>query len=134
MIDIENEIFTILASQLREGFFGVYVAGEYVPIPPTFPAVSIVEISNEIYRKSQSTDSMENHNIIVYEVNAYSNKTSGKKAQVKSIMALVDSELIKLGFTRTMLNPVSNMGDPSIFRMVGRWRAIVDKNKTIYRR
>ena len=28
MIDAENEIFTLLATQLREAFSGIYVTGE----------------------------------------------------------------------------------------------------------
>lgn len=134
MIDIENELFTILATKLRSEYNKIFVTGEYVAAPPTFPAVSIIEMENEVYRRSQSTDNMENHDIVVYEINVYSNKTSGKKSECKAIMQIIDTEMSRLGFTRHLLHPVPNINDASIYRMVGRWRAIVSEDKVIYRR
>ena len=134
MIDIENELFSILSTVIIESYPDIFMSGEYVMSPPSFPALSFVEISNEVYRKSQSTDEFENHDIIVYEANVYSNKTRGKKSECKAIISLLDSKLLSLGFTRTMLTPVQNMADPSIYRITGRWRAIVSKDRTIYRR
>ena len=69
----------------------------------------------------------------MYEVNVYSNKTSGKKSECKEIIAVIDDILLGLGFTRTMKNPVS-MDDATIYRMVTRYTAIVSTNQTIYRR
>ena len=70
----------------------------------------------------------------MFELNVYSNKTKGKKAECKAIAALVDSELARLGFTRTMLNPIPNMDDATIYRMLGRYTAKVSKENVIYRR
>ena len=39
-----------------------------------------------------------------------------------------------LNFTRTMLEPVPNQDDATIYRMLGRYRAVISKEKTIYRR
>lgn len=77
---------------------------------------------------------IENHAQVLYEVNVYSNKTSGKKTECKAIIALIDSKMEALGFTRTLMNPVPNEEDATVYRMVARYRAIVSKNKTIYRR
>ena len=71
---------------------------------------------------------------MLYEVNVYSNKTSGKKSECKSIIALIDSKLGELGFTRTMLNPIPNEENATVHRMVARYRAVISKDKTIYRR
>ena len=51
-----------------------------------------------------------------------------------AIASIVDEELLKLGFSRTMLNPIPNMEDATIYRMKGRYTAIVSKNHVIYRR
>jgi hypothetical protein len=59
---------------------------------------------------------------------------SGKKTECKAIIALIDSKMEALGFTRTLMNPVPNEEDATVYRMVARYRAIVSKNKTIYRR
>lgn len=69
----------------------------------------------------------------MYEVNVYSNKTSGKKAECRAIAAVIDDILLGLGFTRTMKNPVS-MDDATIYRMVTRYTAVVSIDQTIYRR
>ena len=134
MIDAENEIFDEVSEKVREKFPGIFMTGEYVKSPPNFPCVSLVEIDNATFRKTQTTESQENHVALVYELNVYSNKTKGKKAECKAIVALVDELMMGLNFTRTMLEPVPNQDNATIYRMLGRYRAVVSKNKTIYRR
>lgn len=134
MIDVENDVFSEVAGKARERFPKLYVTGEYVKSPPSFPCVSIVEIDNATFRNSQTTESQENHVAVSYEVNVYSNKTKGKKAECKEIVAFVDEVLMSLNFTRIMLEPVPNQNDATIYRMLGRYRAVVSRNKTIFRR
>lgn len=134
MIDIESEIFTLVSTAVRVKYSKIYMTGEYVKSPPSFPCVSLIETDNQVYRNTRDSGSIENHAQVLYEVNVYSNKTSGKKSECKAIIALIDSKMESLGFTRTLLNQVPNESDATIYRMVARYRAIVSKNKTIYRR
>lgn len=134
MIDIEVEVFSIISTKVRAEYPQIFITGEYVKSPPSFPCVSLLEADNAVYRNTRTTDSMENHAELLYEVNIYSNKTTGKKAECKDIASIIDSEFAKLGFTRTMLNPIPNEGDATIYRIVGRYKSIVSTNKTIYRR
>ena len=134
MIDVESEIFTAIRADVVKQFDGLYITGEYVPSPPIFPCVSVVEIDNVPLQRTQTTDSVENYAVLVYEINVYSNKKTGKKAECKTIAKVIDDSFAKLGFTRMMLNPIQNLEDATIYRMVGRYRAIMDKNKTTYRR
>jgi hypothetical protein len=134
MINIESEIFNIIANEIREKYPGIYITGEYVKSPPSFPCVSLVEMDNAIYTRTQSSDSVENHVELMYELNVYSNKKSGKKSECKAIASLIDNELAALGFSRTMLQPIPNMDDATIYRILGRYRAVVSKDKQIYRR
>lgn len=134
MIDIETEVFGIVSSDVRLKYPKVYMTGEYVKSPPSFPCVSLIETDNQVYRNTRDSGCIENHAQIQYEVNVYSNRTSGKKAECKEIISLIDSKMEKLGFTRTFMNPVPNEQDATIYRMIARYRAIVSKNKTIYRR
>lgn len=133
MIDVENEIFNIVARAIRDVYPDIYISGEYVKSPSTFPAVAIVEMDNTVYVKTQ-TNEVENHAELMYEVNIYSNKTSGKKSECKDIASLIDNEMAALGFSRTMLQPIPNMDDATIYRMTGRYRAVVSKDKLIFRR
>ena len=134
MIDIENELFTQIATVLRSAIDGVYVVGEYVNAPSRFPAVYIVEQDNTVNRMGRDTSNIENFADVMYQVDIYSNKNKGKKSECKAIAALVDEQFSALGFTRSFLNPVPNMDDATIYRMTGRWIATVSKDNVVYRR
>ena len=134
MTDIENEIFQRLATIVRNKYPKIFMTGEYVKAPPSFPCVSIIEMDNQVLISTRDSSNIENHVQVLYEVNVYSNKTSGKKSECKVILAIIDSEMGGLGFTRTMMNPIPNEENATIYRVVARYRAIISKDKTIYRR
>lgn len=131
MIDIENDVFDHVATALRAAHTGIFVSFEHVPSPPRFPAVSIVEADNRVYEKMRTLD-IENAVQLMYEVNIYSNKASGKKREAKAIAATVDDAFTELGFTRTMREQVVNFADATIFRIVCRYEAVADKDLWIY--
>lgn len=133
MIDVENEIIDKIAIELRSRFPGIGVFGEDVRSPSSFPCVSVVEADNYTLRKTQDSGSNENHAVLMYEVNVYSNKTAGKKTECKEIFSVIDDVFLNLGFTRLAKHLVT-MDEATIYRMVGRYNAIVSKNQTIYRR
>ena len=134
MIDLETEIFSEVSQRVRANFPTVFMTGEYVKSPPSFPCVSLVEVDNTTYRKTQTTESTEGYVALTYELNVYSNKTKGKKAECKEIVGLIDEVLMGLNFTRIMLKPVPNQDSATIYRMLGRYRAIVSRDKVVYRR
>lgn len=134
MIDIENEVFDRVATRVRERFPGIFMTGEYVSSPSSFPAASLVEMDNSTRESTIDSGSNENHANVMYEVNVYSNKTTGKKSECKAIIALIDEEMLSMGFSRSTLTPVPNEYDSTIYRMVGRYRAAVSHDHKIYRR
>ena len=134
MINLENEIFSKIAESVRAAYPSAFVSGEYVRTPSKFPFVSLIEMSNTAYDKTQSSGGLENHASVMYEVNIYSNRKSGKKSECKAIATLIDNELAALGFSRTMLQPIPNMDDATIYRMTGRYTAVISKDKKLYRR
>lgn len=135
MIDVENIVFSTVATALRAQFSGIFVSGEHVAAPSSFPAVTLVEDDNSTYLRSLDSSKQENHATVMYAVNAYSNKSSGKKAECKAIMALIDAQMFSMGFTRIGSNPIEMPNaNASIYRMVARYKAIVSKDKMVYRR
>lgn len=134
MIDIENAVFNRVATRVREVFPGIFMTGEYVKSPPSFPAASLMEMDNSTRIETIDSGSNENHANVMYEVNVYSNKTVGKKTECKAIIALIDEEMLAMGFSRSTLTPVPNENDSTIYRMVGRYRAAVSSKHEIYRR
>lgn len=134
MIDIENTVFDTVATVVRAKYSDIHMVGEYVKTPPKFPSVSLVEMDNKGYERTEDSGSLENHVSVMYEVNIYSNKKVGKKSECKAIAALIDEQMLALGFVRTMLQPIPNLDDATIYRMVGRYSAIISKDEVIYRR
>lgn len=133
MIDVENEIFTALATVLRSEYPSIYVASVKKRIPASFPAVQIIETSNVVSTDTSDTAHYENHADLMYEVNVYSNLTSGAKKQARSILNIVDDKFEELGFVRSLCEPIDN-SDSSIFRYVARYIGRVGRNKVIYQR
>lgn len=131
MIDVESEIFNSIASVLRKKYNGIFVTGEFVDKPASFPAVTIIENDNSVVSRMRTTN-IENAVNLMYEVNVYSNVVGYKKSEAKKIMATIDNEFAKIGFERVSCTPVSNLQDATIFRLLARYRAAVDKNLFVY--
>ena len=131
MIDLENDIFDYAAKALRAAHTGIDVAAEYVEMPAKFPHVSIVEADNRVLERMR-TNNIENAIQSMFEVNIYSNKASGKKSEAKAIANTLDEVLSGIGFTRTFREQVPNLRDATIYRIVCRYEAVIDKSFVIY--
>ena len=132
MIDVESIVFSTVANALRVKFPDIFVSGEFVDVPARFPAVTIVESDNAIVQRMRTTN-IENAVAVMYEVNIYTNTVGYKKSEAKDILEVVDDEFSKMGFARTMCNPVANLQDATIYRIVARYEATVDKDLWVYR-
>lgn len=133
MIDFENEIYTRVVTRVQASRGDVEFSGMDERLPSKLPFVSLVEADNTTRTDTIDSGSFENHINVMYEVNVYSNKASGRKSECKAILATIDDEFIRMGFARTMRNPVS-MDDATIYRMVARYTGAIDKNGKVYRR
>lgn len=125
MIDIESLVFTPIAQAVRDQF-GANVTGEYVKSPSKFPHASIVESDNYISLSHRDTGAAEKYATLMYEVNVYSNKTSGKKTECREILGLIDRMMYERNFTRIAMTPVPNLEDATIYRLTARYRAETD--------
>ena len=122
MIDCEAKVFQACADAFRTEYPNGYIAGEYVPQPPKFPAVAVVEMDNAVDQRALDNGNIENAANVMYQVDVYSNLITGKKAQAKAIIALIDRVLAQYRFVRTFCNPVQNFNDATIYRMTARYR------------
>ena len=130
MLDCENEVYTKIATALRNDFAGIDITGVYVNAPSAFPHVNITQIDN-LTVKANTTNTYEMAEV-VFEVNVYSNKRSEKKSECKQIMNVIDGIFFGMNFRRMSLTPVPNMEDATIYRLVARYRARTD-GKYFYR-
>lgn len=133
MIDIEAKIFTMIAEALRAAFPGVTVNGEYVNAPSKFPFVSVVEADNYLDTRHLDGADAEKYATVMYEVNVYSNKAAGKKAECRAIVDFIDRMLYGMNFTRISMNPVPNLEDATIYRLNARYEGVTD-GKTMFRK
>ena len=133
MIDVESKVYTPIAVALRDAFSGIFVSGEYVKAPSSFPHVSLVEMDNYTSADRLDTADEERFSTLMYEVNVYSKKTYGKKSECKKIIGFIDDLMYKMNFKRLSLAPVPNMDDATIYRMTARYRVETD-GENFYRR
>ena len=133
MIDVENIVFTKIAGNLRTKFKGITVSGEYINAPSKFPYVSVVEQDNYSSTDKLDSSTREKFATVMYEVNVYSNKSGHKKSEAREIMGEIDKMFISMNFIRLVMNPVKNKENPTIYRVIARYRAETD-GETFYRK
>lgn len=124
MIDIESDIYTSVKNAILANHPNVSVSDEYISDKAKLPAVTIIETSNRVLNRMRTKD-IENAVVLAYDINIYSNKVKGKKAECKAIAETVNEAMENLYFTRTYLQQVPNLYNSSIYRIVGRYEAIV---------
>lgn len=131
MIDISSKVFTTVANAVENQYSSAFVSSEYVGTPASFPCVTITEDDNYVYTRSISGDTTrEHHANIMYNINIYSNKASGKKAEALGIAKVVDDTMADMGFTRTARAELPNV-DSTIFRYTLRYEGIVSEGETV---
>ena len=124
MIDIESMVVDSVYNAVKTQYPKCDVISEYNDTPSQFPCVQIVEADNYTYRRTQDNDLTEHHASVMYEVNVFSNKKTGKKTEAKAIAEIVDSTMQGMKFTRTLKQPIPNK-DKTIYRIVARYEAVV---------
>lgn len=135
MINIESEVFNTVATALRSEFTGIFVSGESVAAPSSFPAVTLVEDDNSTYQRSLDSSGQENHATIMYTANVYSNKSSGKKAECKKILGIIDAQMFGMGFVRTGSGPIATPNaNATIYRMLARYAGVISSDFRVYRK
>ena len=132
MIDLETDVFDYVAKRIRAEHTGAYVIGEYVETPAKFPAVTLVEADNRVLTRMRTSDDIENGVQSMFEMNVYSNKAAGKKAEAKAIANTADEAFAEIGYTRTLREQIPNLNNATIYRIVCRYEAVIDKDFVIY--
>ncbi len=137
MIDVETQVFNDLYNSVHQAFPDVMMGTISDPVEITFPYVNIrVSDSAPTYQFVNSSR-VEKFRDITIEIEVYTNLVSGRKAQAKAIMALIDSEMLAMGATGTALNPAdltNPANNSAVFRLFARYRATVDKDGIFYSR
>lgn len=134
MIDLEQEVAVLVRDAVLAVSPQADVSDQYVRAPARFPHVSVLEADNAMYEPTQDSGGNENHARVLFEVNVYANKASGKRQEAKLLLQAIDAALSGAGLTRLMAASVPNLEDATICRMTARYQAVVSKEFVIYRR
>lgn len=124
-IDVFDRVYQAVSPLLPYGGF----KSMYVPAPPVFPFATLYETDNQTLNSHRSTADHEEYAIVTYDADVYAED----KQTCRTVMNALDTEMIKLGFTRVSMGFIPNLADSSLFRYTARFRAAADSNKTIYR-
>lgn len=131
---IKNVVLERLLRRLEEEDIKIKYSTEDNPELPEdqFPHMSFVESDDSTYTKTL-TRKGESHAVKMYSIGIYSNSEMGRQAEAERIAAIVDDEMLAMGFIRRTKIPTSNQNNATIYRISARYSGMVDKNGIIYR-
>lgn len=131
MIDHSNEIFNIVATDLRSAYSGVKVVGEYVATPTTFPTVTLDEIQNIPVHMDSAVENK--YAEVVYRVQVFSNSKRGKRAEAREIYDSVDVKLQSLGLRAVTFSTTPAIYNSEIYSITATYRGVINKDGVIFR-
>ena len=131
MIDVSNEIFNAVATDLRLTYEGIKVVGEYVATPTVFPTVTIDEIQNIPAHLDSAVHNK--YAEVVYRIQVFSNAKNGKRAEARRIFFTVDVKLQELGLYAVTFTTTPAVYNSEIYCITATYRAVVDRDGRVYR-
>jgi hypothetical protein len=129
MIDKSNEIFTLVATELRQKVDGITVMGESIDIPSKFPTATIDEISNvpvEI-----DTKSLNEYARVTYRVQVFTTGSS-KRSDARNIYKIIDEVLQSINLRCKSMSTTPAVYNSNIYQISSSYEAIIKEDGTIY--
>ena len=134
MIDILNEVFTAVATAVREERSDAFISGEYTSSPSKFPTVTLDEVENVTVGALVDSADEEKFSGLTYRLQVFSNKVSGKKAEARALFVTADRVMLRLGFRRTTYTTTPEIYQSTIYSIAATYEAIADVHGVIYKR
>lgn len=134
MLDFLNEIFTAVATNVREVHPGTNVTGEYTRKPSKFPCVTLDEIENITVGTLADSSDEEKYAGLGYRLQVFSNKQSGKKAEARAIFTTADKVMLGLGFRRVTYSNTPEIYESTIYSIQATYEAVIDTKGVTYKR
>lgn len=134
MIDFNNEVFTAVATSVRNSHAGITVIGESTRKPSKFPTVTLDEIENVMIGRLEDSSKEEKFAGVTYKLQVFSNKQSGKKAEAREIFATADAEMRRMGFQRVTFTVTPEIYESTIYQINATYEAVVSTAGYVYER
>lgn len=134
MIQIQNLVLERLLNRLEAAGIAVSYSSEDNPslLENQFPHLSVVESNDATYTRTL-TSKGENHAEKMYSIGVYSNSEGNRQAEAEQIAALVDDEMLSMGFIRRSMTRLSNLNYATVYRISARYSGVVGIDGIIYR-
>ena len=119
MIDVSNRVLSNVKTYVKDTCKNV--SNYSSKTPPEFPAISVVQMDNI----DMCNDLENNENAVesVIEIQCYSNKNI---TEARNIINKCCDAMRQMGYIRTFgANPITNVADTNIYRMVARFKRLV---------
>lgn len=117
----KNGIFTYVVGKLQEKFEDINCTSVEDLAPSTFPTVYCREINKSQTRENITLAFDDSQYRSTFEVQVFTNKTTGAITEADKIMAVVEDAFRQLYFVETYCQPIPNT-DQSIYRLVARFQ------------
>lgn len=134
MIDFASQVFTTVASDVRDGHPGTKVIGEYVRRPSEFPTVTLDETSNVAVDRLEDSSRDEVFAGLTYRLQVFSNKQNGKRAEARTIFATADAAMRRMGFRRVTYSTTPEIYDSTIYNITATYEGVISTSGYVYRR
>ena len=132
MIDYFNPIFTVIAKELRKQVPGIFVTGEINDRNvKKFPCVQIEENNNLPVHIDSAGRSK--YAAVSLRVRVYSNKETGRIAEARFIVNIIDKILEPKKIYRKSFAPLNGLYNNSVYRIECSYGATIGEDGMIYR-
>lgn len=119
-----NAIYTVVRNAVREEYATANVTQTYSPTPSKFPTVFLREIGRLTPIETATLSNKQDIYETTWEVQVFSNLSSGAKEQAYKIMDVVKSAVRGLYFVETFESPL-DQAEKSIYCLVARFRRVI---------
>lgn len=134
MIDVNNVVFTTVATAVRDNHVGATVIGEYTRKPSKFPTVTLDETQNVMVDRLEDSSNEEKFAGVTYRLQVFSNKQNGKKAEARELFATADAEMRRMGFRRVSYTTTPEIYKSTVYEITATYEAIVSWEGYVYAR
>lgn len=130
MIDYSNEVFSVVAKDLRSLYPDIQVIGEYVETPAQFPTVTLDEVNNvPVHLDSGKTN---DYARVLYRSQVFCNGV-GKRQKARAIYDTVDQILMELGLFAKSYTTTPAIYNSEIYCITATHEGVIGKDGVIYR-
>ena len=124
MIYTQNAIFTVIRTAVLNTISTANVTQTYSATPSKFPTVFAREIGHFTPAQTQTLTNQQDVYETTWEVQIFSNLTSGSKEQAYNLMSIVKNALKGLYFIEVSENPIDN-ANAKYYTLIARFRRVI---------